>query len=75
MSKDRVRELEDIGIGLYLSKGGAESLSKILGDGCPVKINNGYSEPISCPYSYIRSKSFDCTTCWRNWLEIFIIKE
>lgn len=75
MSKNRVEELERLGIGIYLTKEGAELLAKILEDGCPVKIDSGSTTPVNCPYTWLKSNNATCKLCWKNWLKDFIIKE
>jgi len=76
MSKDKVKELENLGIGLYLSEDGAELLSKILGEGCPVKMVCNSPVQITCPLTWqgTNIKYYSCKTCWKAWLKSFIIR-
>ena len=72
MSKNRVEELSSLGIDLDLTENGLEIFSKILADGCPVKINCGEAVPICCPYKRTTYKNFNCEKCWKNWLKDFV---
>lgn len=74
MSKHRIDELKNLGIEIKLTKEGLDNLSKILGEGCPVKILLGDLKPIRCPYEWA-SECFTCKTCWKQWLKTFAEKE
>lgn len=75
MSKNKVEELERLGIGIYLTEEGAELLSKILGEGCPIKMDCGSTEPVKCPYTWANARYASCKLCWKNWLKDFVMKE
>lgn len=75
MSKNKVKELERLGIGIYLTEEGAELLSKILEEGCPVKMDCGSTAPVKCAYTRVNAKYASCKLCWKNWLKDFVMKE
>ena len=75
MSKHRTDKLKSLGIEIKLTEQGLENLSKILGEGCPVKISLGDLEPVCCPYTWVNAKYFTCKTCWKQWLKSFSEKE
>lgn len=72
MSKNRAEELSKLGIDLYLTEDGKKLLSKILSDGCPVKMSCDSTEPIACPYTWVVAKNYTCERCWSQWLKDFV---
>lgn len=72
MSKNRAKELSKLGIDLHLTKEGNQLLSKILADGCPVKMSCDGVEPVSCPYTWATAKNYNCERCWNSWLNDFV---
>ena len=71
-SERKMIKMENMGIGLYLTHQGAETLSNIISEGCPIKfVLDGY-EPVSCPYHWLNSKTHNCQKCWQQWLEDFV---
>ena len=72
MSKNRAEELSRLGIDLYLTEDGKKLLSKILSEGCPVKMSCDGTEPIACPYTWVVAKNYNCERCWNNWLKDFV---
>lgn len=71
-SERKVIKMENMGIGLYLTEEGAETLSKIISDGCPIKFVLNEFEPVSCPYRWATGNSINCQKCWKQWLEDFV---
>lgn len=71
MNNDRKMNLEALGIKIELTQDGLCNLSKILGEGCPVKISCDGYEPISCPYHWVNASKQSCERCWKQWLSIF----
>lgn len=73
MASDRkMIKMENMGIGLYLTEQGAEILSNIISDGCPIKFVLDGFEPIACPYHLVRRSSYNCQKCWKQWLDDFV---
>ncbi len=72
MPKNRAEELSKLGIDLYLTQDGKKLLSKILSEGCPVKISCGGVEPVSCPFTWVTAKNYNCEKCWNAWLNDFV---
>ena len=77
MAKNKIKELENLGISLRLTSDGAEMLSGILGEGCPVKMDCNYPVPVSCPYTWKNKnlKYYNCKKCWKSYLDSFVMKE
>lgn len=72
MSKNRAEELSKLGIDLYLTQDGKKLLSKILSEGCPVKMSCDGVEPVSCPFTWVTAKNYNCEKCWNAWLNDFV---
>lgn len=75
MATNRTDELKSLGIEIKLTEQGLENLSKILGEGCPVKLSSNDLKPVSCPYTWANAKCFTCKACWRKWLKSFTKEE
>ena len=71
-SERKMIKMKSMGIGLYLTEQGAETFSKIISDGCPIKFVLDGFEPIACPYHRVNTKSYDCQKCWKQWLDDFV---
>ena len=71
-SERKMIQMERLGIGLYLTKEGAETLSKILEQGCPIKFVLDGFEPVSCPYTWVNGNYYNCQKCWKQWLDDFV---
>ena len=74
-SERKMIKMENLGIGLYLTKQGAETFSKIISEGCPIKFVLDGFEPIACPYHWTTGNSHNCEKCWQQWLEDFVQEE